>query len=359
MFAHIILLFTLCCIPLATNSFHLSANNNKKWQCILIGFCLFLFAALRGPSVGIDIGGATGYYETYSYYARIDFYEISELAYRDFLWPYFIKFLTFFSDSPQLMLIVVGGIVACSFSYFLYYQNANVLLITFLFICLRIYPFTLTGLRQSVSMSFVWLALVSLFHSKHILFFSLVFLGSLFHKSAIIFLLAYPLIKIANTKTISLSLISFAIVNVVSGNQLISLVLPYIVGNRFDAYTQHALNASAQAGSTFLIYVTMYFFACIYFKKLNESDKTFKKHFKLATVALMFSIIAQVFPNMFRIAYYFIFFLFVIFSQSIFYVFEKKYAPLIVALAILFLAAQYLFLGPGAGTDNYIFFWEE
>ena len=62
--------------------------------------------------------------------------------------------------------------------------------------------------------------------------------------------------------------------------------------------------------------------------------------------------------NVFRIAYYFIFLLFPATSQMIMSIIkEKEFYAVICFMASLLLAAQYLLLGPGAGTDKYDFFW--
>ena len=81
--------------------------------------------------------------------------------------------------------------------------------------------------------------------------------------------------------------------------------------------------------------------------------------FRLTLVAMMFSIIGQSMPNMFRIAYYFIFALLGFLPRIIERMFEPKMRIVVIALIVLLMGGQYVLLGPGAGTDNYLFYWQQ
>lgn len=74
---------------------------------------------------------------------------------RDPIFYSFMKILTYISEDPQFMLIITSVIVALSFSIFIYKNSINPLMSFIMFIGLRYYSFTLTGLRQAIAWSII------------------------------------------------------------------------------------------------------------------------------------------------------------------------------------------------------------
>ena len=150
---HFALLATICCTAIFVPALTHDKCKQRKAECILMGLALFLFAALRGSSVGVDVATSCQYYVADAHYS---YYEIlhlgsSYLQSSEPVFHCFLHTLSFISSDPQFMLIVIGAILAIGFSYFAYHQDGSLFLSFLLFICLRIFAFTLTGLRQTVA----------------------------------------------------------------------------------------------------------------------------------------------------------------------------------------------------------------
>jgi hypothetical protein len=111
-------------------------------------------------------------------------------------------------------------------------------------------------------------------------------------------------------------------------------------------------------GSTFIIYLLLYVLSILQYRRLKAYDENFKGEFNLITVGIAFSAIGQGFANMFRIAYYFIIYLFPHFSTILFRNIERRTKVIFTIAAVLVLCVQYIVFGTGAGTENYEFFWQ-
>lgn len=359
MIYHALLLVSLCFIEAFFSVF--SAPKRQRFMKVLfMGLMLFLFAALRAKTVGIDV---LGYFVGFETDARWTVSEILNAApnytqSRDPAFHLFLHFLSFISMDPQIMLVVIGLLVAVGFSVFVYYQKGSVLLFYILFITLRIFPFTLSGLRQAMAMAFAFMAFAALQNRKHILFLLLTVVGGLFHESAVFFLLAFPLIKLKNTLAVGGLAMAIAFANAATQNRLVAWGASNFWGGRFAGYASTAIDASFEGSTTFLLYVAIFAIILLFFPVLKQSYKDTGALFRLASFAMMFSIIGQSMPNMFRIAYYFIFALLGFVPRLVERMFEPKMRIVVIGLIALLMGAQYLILGPGAGVENYVFYWQ-
>lgn len=354
---HLVLLITLFVVYYFTGGSISDSNNRaRKKQVFLMGFSIFLFAALRANIVGNDVGE---YWNQYSIDADSSFSDLLiTRAGRDPFFHVFLHFLSFISPNPQLMLAVIGAIVAIGFSYFSYYQKGNVLLFFVLFIGLRMYSFTLSGLRQAVAMGLVYIAYIYLKNRKNYHYLILTIIAGLFHSSAFVFLLAFPVVKYKKTQIFVLIVSLFVIVNILTNNALVSSLALITFEDRFEGYVERSQNMVFAGGFTFLIYVAIFIMSLFYYKIIKSKDDSFTESFKLLTIGVMFAFLGQSMDNVFRIAYYFIFISIPIFSQIIKSITSKQEESIIVFMTSVIFAAQYLILGTSAGVEEYVFFWE-
>lgn len=331
-------------------------NRNRLQKVFWMGMLLFIFAALRDTSVGIDV---PGYANNYVFVGRYDFKELMILKQgRDPVFSIFCKVLTYISDSPHFMLAVVGAIVAFSFSYYVYHQKGDVLLSFILFVTFRLYAFTLTGLRQAIALSLCWIAFVMMQKGKNISFFLLTILASMFHASAIVYIIAWFFYKFSKPIVSFVVCAVIATADLISSHSLIFTLSSLMTEDRFGDYANAGNITEYTAGGTFYLYVI--FFAFIIFvmclSKKDNNDST-RKMFNIVCVAMMVYISCQSLPVFFRISYYFILPFYTLIPKSIDTVFKKKEAFLVRAFIIIMLSAQYIILTPGAGITDYQFFW--
>ena len=352
---HFVLLLSICGICVITPLIKKQNNECLKIEAILICIVLFLFSALRSSSVGIDVPGYCRYYDIV---AQTSFSNVIHSGFRDIGWSAFVKLLTLVSLNNQLMLVVVGGWFAISISYFAYNMRGNILLTFIFFICLRIFPFTLTGLRQTMAMGFIFFAIVFLQRKKTFSALIFVALACLFHLSAIVFLLAFVLKFIRSDKLLLGVVVCVPIINLMSGNRLIGWVASVTFpSDRFSNYISSAEFQKFSFGYTFLIVVILFVFVSIELKGIIEQDDFDAFLYRLACLGVMFFIIGQSFDNMFRISYYFLGCLFPLFSKAEIVALDRKSIKILNFLIAILLIGQYLIIGPGAGINEYKFFW--
>lgn len=358
---HLLLLIALVVTELAFGTPRLSENAalHKKRKVFVMGLILFLFAALRDTTVGIDL---PGYAETYEYLSKLSFAEILEWKEgRDPVFSMFGKVLTFISPDPQMLLVTVGAIVAISFSYFAYHQQGNTLVLYILFVTFRMYAFTLTGLRQAIALSLCWIAFVQLQKGKTVWFVLLTVAASLFHASALTFILALPLYRWSRPFLSGALCLSFAAVDLALSHRLVSWASTlFFDEDRFEGYTSADQFTNYSGGGTFYLYVFFFAFvvlAMVYAKQRFEQKDVFDRVFNVACIAIMITVMCQNLPVFFRISYYFMLPFYATISPSIKATFNKRDTTIVYSVIVVLLCAQYIVLTPGAGINDYRFFW--
>ncbi len=360
MIYHLLLLVSLCCIEAFFSVFSSSPKKERFLKVLFMGLMLFLFAALRKEIVGTDV---MGYWKNFVKDANWTFSEIINAGpnhpqSRDPFFHCFMHILSWFSKDPQIMLVFIGFMVAFGFSVFVYYQKGNVLLLYILFVTLRIFPFTLSGLRQALAMGFLFLAFAALQNRKNLLFVLFTVIGGLFHESAYVFLLALPLFKFKSAMVVGVSTMAFAFINLASQNRLVAAVAAKLFGGRFAEYANTAIGADFEGGATLLLYVMLFAIILLFYSVLKESYQDTGALFRLASTAMMFFLIGVSMPNMFRLAYYFVFALLAFIPRLVERMFEPRMRIVIVSLIVLLMGGQYILLGPSAGIENYVFYWQ-
>ncbi len=358
---HLLLLIALIVTELAFGTPRLSENaaDHKKRKVFVMGLILFLFAALRDTTVGIDL---PDYAETYKYLSKLSFADIWEWKQgRDPVFSIFGKALTFISPDPQMLLVTVGAIVAIAFSYFAYHQQGNTLLLYILFVTFRMYAFTLTGLRQAIALSLCWIAFVKLQKGKTAWFIALTVAASLFHASALTFLLVWPLYRWGKPFLSGAVCFSFAAIDLALNHRLVSWAANlFFKEDRFEGYTSADQFTAYSGGGTFYLYLFFFafvVFAMVFAKQRFEQKESFDRVFNVACAAVMVLVMGQNLLVLFRITYYFMLPFYAVISPSIKAVFNKRDTAIVYSVIVVLLCAQYIVLTPGAGINDYRFFW--
>jgi len=142
------------------------------------------------------------------------------------------------------------------------------------------------------------------------------------------------------------------------GDKIVYHISETLFPERVGDYVDTAMESGTSLSTTFILYILMFLFILFFFSNVKKNDKLSVGKFNLVCIALMISFISQGFPNMFRVAYYFICILFILFNETILYSFKERERLLLNLIIPILLIGQYLILGTSAGTENYIFFWQ-
>lgn len=354
---HVVLVFSVLIVGIIIYSLPNKQKIQKRLS-IWGGLNLFLYGALRSTATGTDV---LSYVNTYKMLPDMSFaslFTVTNLMIsRDPIFFSFLKVLTFINEDPQFMLMIISAIVAISFSIFVYKNSINPLVSFMFFICLRYYSFTLSGLRQAIAWSIVMFSYELIKNKKPIKFVVLVFIASCFHLSAIFFILAYPLANIKKIEKVSAIVAAIFLLNFVVKNFFLRLLIVIPILKQYENYV--LIPEEATTGATMLfIYVFILIFAFVVRKIEVNKRNDFPIMYNLSITGFAITLLAFNFANIFRIGYYYILPIVLLLPSAINDLFDKNSRILVNLVVVLFLVAQFILLGPGAGTENYQFFWE-
>lgn len=171
-------------------SFFLKASskkkNIKKRYLFLVFGMLTLFSGLRGYSIGID---TINYVKMYIYvreYGITSFKLLNKNFEIGFLVYTYVLSRLFYS--PTTLLLVSSAIICTSFAITFYRYSENIKISSFLFI-IWFFLGTMNTMRQFLALSIFLQAIPFILKKNFFKFFILVVFASLFHISALIFIL--------------------------------------------------------------------------------------------------------------------------------------------------------------------------
>ena len=182
------------------------------------------------------------------------------------------KFLYYFSKDPFILFFLSSVFVTGTIFWFISKYSKSVWMSIFLFLNLRIYYFTLSGIRQSIALSIVLISFHFLHKNKKLPFILLVILASTFHSSAILFLIVYPLSKIKYTKKVMMVYLLVALLLYSTFNSFMNIVFSifpqYLVYNGSD-YFENTQVASVL--DSLIVLLILFVGAFIFWKSAKKS----------------------------------------------------------------------------------------
>ncbi len=277
-------------------------NTGKKIFCIITFVSLFLLIALRHPSMGVDLGygNTTGYLFMYEKIARMSWTEalINNVQHYERGYIIFNKFLSCFSKDPQLLIVACALISSLSVSYLIYKNSKRPLLSIVIYIALPAFFICFSGLRQAIAISITMIAFEMIKNRKPVKFVALVILASFFHSSAIVFLIAYPLYNIKQTKLIKIA--SFIIIPIV----YVFRVPLFTILSRI--FKDDAVIEDTGALTLFLVFVAIYVVVLVL---MNSENELVNGTINLFWVACICQAFGGVYSTAMRIGYYFMIYL--------------------------------------------------
>ena len=353
---HIILMVTYLMVSLLIYS--LPKRKRQKKLSIWGGLVLFTYGSLRSTFNGTDVIGYANSYLLLPYMSFKEIYNSITTVSRDPFFYSFLKVLSYINKNPQFMLMIISAIVAISISVFIYKNSVNPILSFVMFIGLRYYSFTLSGLRQAIAWSIVMVSYEFLSRKKIKHFVLIVCFASLFHRSALLFLLSYPLSMIRKIDKMTFMVIFLLLFNFTTSDVIVKLIVKIPFLQQYESYIFNG--ETTNSGSTILfIYFCIVALSFIAKKKIIKKNEDMYLIYNSSLVGVAITSLAFNYANIFRIGYYFILPIILLLPYTIKSLkVDKRTKNLINVLVVTMLAVQFILIGPGAGMDNYIFFWQ-
>lgn len=187
-------LLNLFSVPIYALLAHFLPVSRKKKNftlCLIVGIQLIFAAALRSVNVGGDLGN---YISAYKYIGDSPWNELFSKR----LEPGYLllnKILSFFSTHERLLLVVTSVVVVVGFIIYIYRNSKIRWLGLFLFLGLGFYTTSLSMLRQFLAIVVILWSIRYVEKRAFVKFLSTVSIAILFHYTAIVFLILYPISK--------------------------------------------------------------------------------------------------------------------------------------------------------------------
>lgn len=353
---YINVLIILLLIKYAINM--LSGAELKKSQNVFLvisSIILALFTGLRDKYTGAD---TSNYGSTFLRFKNLDFsYAISEKTgrfesgYKAYMW--LIRRIT---DNVNLYFTITAILVAICVGYFIYKNSKNPFMSMILYYTVGAFTFQMTGLRQSLAMAILLLSVEFIKEKKLIRFIILVWLASLFHQSALCFLIAYP---IANLKINFKNFVLYFGVSVfmLVYNNWVSDFLSNLFGYEGKFEIGEAVN-DVMGGATVIGMLVLTLALCgIFYKRLTEQDAHNKIFFNLTMLSLIIYVLRYVIRIFERVSFYYQFAFIILLPNAIEAIPDAKTRKTVYFCAI-FLACALFFYRYQIKPSYYGFFWK-
>lgn len=360
-------------------------TERRRRNFIIVSFgLLILVAALRSPTVGIDLAGH--YAKRYDMIAACSWKDIpvfSDLIDYEIGYCYYTKLLTCISTDVQFYMIVTAIISYGITGYFIFKKSTDVVMSTELFICMCVYYMYMTMLRQQLAVDIVLIAYLILSSSKrrlkdYVVFCFFIILAATFHTSAILCLLMILFDRIYFTrKQIVIALVA-TVIGYVFYARIYSLILQMLgSGNNYERYvlsaTEGVGHINKQSIASLLLTagaILLGFYVFIWRKRRygvsNVAENLKKEESFMLYMGLLASICRLLIFQMniiSRFTYYFIPFVIVLYPNAIDAFSNKTNRKTLrglvyMAFGIYFVWMTVVYVEKFYGAVPYRFFWE-
>ena len=356
-------IYFICIFIIMLLGLNVYSNYDENVQCINIERCctwatiiLVVVAALRGSSVGAD---TASYIKDYSTVNTLTYADILSL-YSDN--PGYYLLSKIFSDLKipiQIWFAVIEGLYLFSVKKLIKRFSYDVGFSYILFIAIGLYAFSLAGLKQTLAISFVFLAYYSLYENKYVKYMIFTVLAIFSHLSAIVSLFAL-IIYVVRKKTFFYPLMGMLSVIWVSGYGLFANILIKLFN--FDHYGAYFGLASERSGTLTMFYIQLVMIAVsllFYRSYKNDSEEDSKIILGMTVLCVLSQLLAIVVASAFRIGLYYSLFSIILLSNCIGVISDTK-ARRVIKILVLLVFIFYFWYGNHNGSSivPYKFFWQ-
>lgn len=251
--------FLLCRISTKSYAIRFAAFFAVIWALII---------GLRHPSMGIDLkfGDADGYLDCFQTITKFTLKEAftQDIQLYDRGYIVYNYLLGFLGDNYQILLLITACIAFICAALLIAKNSAAPLLSAVIYCCSAAFIAPFSALRQCIAVSITFLAFEQIKKKHKLGFVLLVALAFSFHKSAIIYLIAYPIFWHARGRLWKLISVVIPIFTFCFADKLIFL-LPQLMG-----YENYLKNVITGTYTSFILFFAAYLFTLKFSDKQDE-----------------------------------------------------------------------------------------
>lgn len=332
--------------------FFSSMMNEKKgrwFSCVSSFLVLWLIQSFRSIHTGTDLHSYIPYF-----YHSVHM-NIGEYVQLNFEWGYqiYTQLVShYISSNENVYLAITSLLLLAPVTYIIYKYSKNTSLSFIIFASFLIYLFSFSGLRQAIAIGITTLSYDFIARKKLIPFILLVLIASLFHTSAVLFIIAYPLcnyLRLTAKKYILIGIIC------TGGLFAIKSIAIWLVELLFSEGKYIHYLEKETTGAYMLMLALLLLFIFTFFGKSKQLE-----HLRpLIFAGILFQSLGLLSSSATRLAYYFFIFLFLALPAVTDA--RPKSERSIFNIAIAAFMVFFFFYTTGEGTMGvvpYHFYWE-
>lgn len=342
--------YILCLFPIllvAVFPTKKKASQQSK-HFILALMPLALLMAFKSKYVGADTINYNNMFitmleGTFDYYVSNERIEIG--------YKLFLKIISSISHNSQIQHVVYASVFVFSFGHFIKKNAKSSARFVVLFMGMNLFSFYLTGIRQSLAMMICLFAYECIKEKKPIKFILIVCLATLFHKSAMFFLFAYPIARMKVTKK-KIPLYVAMFLFVVVGNKF----LFDFAGDFF--YLKYGIEETGNGYISVIIMAIITVLSFLKIKPLLSQNPNNMYLINLNAIHMAMWVLRLFSRTAERPSMFYTVFTILLVEQLILTIENPKDRFLINAATVCFFGAFFIYRINGSGLVPYTFFWQ-
>lgn len=275
-------------------------EKQKKLYCFTAFMLIFILFALRHPGMGVDLGywskhgGYLGSFDALNTYSWDEILKLDEYLNYERGYIIFNKLVGSIYKNRQFFLAVSSFISLVPTFWYINKKSTLPFLSVVIFMGLPVFLMQYSGIRQNIAIAITMFSMKYLEDKKLMPFAITVLFASMFHRSAILFLAAYPIYYIKLNDLWKL---------------IFTLLIPIVYFIRrplFDILSKlikdDAAVAETGALTLFLVFIAVYIYLIVLNKDCNKNQNGMINLFYLTCVCQVFG---GIYGTAMRVGYYF------------------------------------------------------
>ena len=320
----------------------------KKTFVVISSMQFIFLSTFRDFTVGAD---TLTYYRIFEMISRLEWKFIPKFD-MEIGYSILNKVIYSLGMDFRVFTMIVSIFIYTVLGIFIFNRSRIPWLSLYLFITLGYFSLMLNVTRQFIAIAITILSLKYVSENRALKFVLVVLLASLFHKSALIFIIVYPITKIKINMKYIMFILFLSILLYFFGSRLVNLLLLL-----FDeGYTVD----SGQGRGMYLLLTTITMLALIIYG-LFDKESELQVMLQLMTIAMMLQILTFNLSIISRAVNYFSIYMIILIPNSISLIPSKNIRALSILIVIVLSFMYYLLLlsGDVTGVLPYIFMWNK
>lgn len=320
-------------------------------------FIYFLLLALRAETIGVD---TANYLDKFVNARTMSWSEWLSGRNSEIGFAVLTKLIGFFTKSNQIYLMIISGVIVLPVAYLYSRESEGQLLSMSLFLVLPMFGMFFSGLRQSIAIAMVVPAYYCVRDRKKVRFILVVLGAMMFHRSAFIISLLYPLYHMRLTKKMLIWIVPCIVLAYVFSQRIFNFLLKVL----FFIYEDEQWTASSTGAYNMLVLFAMLLIFSYIFVDESTADDDIIGLRNILVLSVFLQCFASVNPIAMRMNYYFLLLLPLLVPKVIGQTEGKNALTCQVANAVMCVYFLYFFLDRAYsgqsifGIYPYVPFWD-